>query len=142
MREALQRAPPRPLDGSAAFLSRARLPFRIGVAGAALFCLPFFIMTLSDPAPLPELVGSLVGLLLFWLLPPVVFLRLRMRYLDRLWREGLLVPGVLRLAQLARHPGAPAATTPGRFIVSFTTPEGETRLAQFLGTAADFPEGR
>ena len=118
--EALRAPAPRLTDGSAEYLSKAKLWYRVGMAAAVLFTLPFMIWLINDEPYLPRLAGSLVAITLTWVLPPVLILRYRMRYIERLWREGEVVMGrveVVRRGLIA--------------FISFSTGPNQRRLGQF-----------
>lgn len=141
LRVALQTPPPRSLDGSAPYLSGARFSFRMGMVGALLFMVPFVTMVVTDVDTLERKLGALIGLGLIWLLPPLAFLRYRMRHINRLWREGRVVNGVLTGSFIhGNRNGAPG--TVGRFRISFTTPGGQERAAVFFAETSDFANGQ
>ena len=142
MNDALSSPPPRSLEGAAPHLAFARRSYRMGMAGALLFCTPLMVMTITGETGLDNIVAGLVGLALIWLLPPVLFLRFRMRHIDRLWREGRLTQGVVEgFRPPPRLRGPIEAGTPGQFLVSFTSPGGQARAALFFGVFGDFPSG-
>lgn len=142
LRDALSSPPPRSLEGAAPYLARARFSYRLGMAGALLFCIPFFVMVVTGETSMDRIVGGLIGIALVWLLPPVLFLRFRMRHINRLWCEGRLVPGVLEGFRPPPHlRGAISPETPGYFLVSFQSPGGQARAAIFIGEFGDFPKG-
>ena len=142
MLEALSSPPPRSLEGSAPYLGFARRMYRVGMAGALLFCTPFVVMTVTGPNTVEEIVSGIINIALFWVLPPVLFLRFRMRHINRLWREGRLTPGVVNGNRPPPHLRGPVvASTPGYFLVSFTSHKGQRRAATFIGEYGDFPPG-
>ncbi len=118
--EALRGPAPRSTDGSAEYLSKAKLMYRMGMAAAGLFTLPFMVWLINDEPYLPKLAVSLVAIALTWVLPPVLILRYRMRYIERLWREGEVVMGRVEVV----HDGLMA-------FISFSTGGTQQRLGQF-----------
>lgn len=141
LRVALQAATPRSLEGTAPFLFRARMNSRMGIAGTCLFMLPFIFIVIGEPDPIERKFGSVLGLLLIWALPVIAVFKYRARYINRLWREGRIVPGVLRSSWVPpNRNGVPG--TEGRFVVSFTTPVGEERAGTFYASTHDFVKGQ
>ena len=142
LRLALRRsAPPRSLEGSAGYLLGARIPFRMGMAGALLFVLPFVAITVTGPNSIEQMIGTIASQLMIWVLLPVLFLRHRMKYIDRLWCEGQVVQGVLLAEHLFMLKNGKESDT-GSYKVGFTTPEGQQRSATFLAERIDFPPGQ